>query len=30
MLIFWWAGGVIALLFAVSWFVERYFLHLWS
>jgi len=30
MLIFWWAGGVITLLFAVSWFVERYFLHLWS
>jgi hypothetical protein len=30
MLIFWWAGGMITLLFAVSWFVERYFLHLWS
>jgi hypothetical protein len=30
MLIFWWAGGVISLLFAVSWIVERYVLHLWS
>ena len=30
MLIFWWAGGVITLLFAVSWIVERYVLHLWS
>ena len=29
MLIFWWAGGVISLLFAVAWIVERYVLHLW-
>jgi hypothetical protein len=30
MLLFWWAGGVMVTLFAVSWFVERYFLRLWS
>ena len=30
MLIFWWAGGVIALLFFFSWLVERYFLELRS
>jgi hypothetical protein len=30
MLMFWWAGGVITLLFALSWYVERYVLHLWS
>ena len=30
MLIFWWAGSVLTLLFAVSWIVERYVLYLWS
>ncbi len=30
MLIFWWASGSMALLFLVSWLVERYFLQLWS
>jgi hypothetical protein len=30
MLIFWWGGGAITLLFAVSWLLERYYLHLWS
>ena len=30
MLIFWWGGGVLSLLFAAGWFVERYVLHLWS
>lgn len=30
MLIFWWASGVITLIFAVAWIVERYVLHLWS
>ncbi len=30
MLIFWWAGGVLTVLFGVSWIVERYVLHLWS
>jgi hypothetical protein len=25
MLIFWWGAGIIALLFAVAWVLERYF-----
>ncbi len=28
MMIFWWGSGVMALLFAVAWLVERYD-HLW-
>ncbi len=30
MQIFWWGGGVLSLLFAAGWYVERYVLHLWS
>ncbi len=29
MLIFWWGAGTIALLFALAWLLERYFLELW-
>ena len=29
MLIFWWGGGTIALLYALAWLLERYFLGLW-
>jgi hypothetical protein len=29
MLIFWWGAGVMALLFAVTWLLERYYLGLW-
>ena len=30
MLMFWWGSGLLSLLFAASWFVERYVLHAWS
>ena len=30
MLIFWWGAGVMALLFAIGWLVERYYLGLWE
>jgi hypothetical protein len=29
MMIFWWGGGVIALLYVLGWLLERYFLGLW-
>jgi hypothetical protein len=29
MLIFWWGSGTIALLYALAWLLERYFLELW-
>lgn len=29
MMIFWWGAGAIALLFALAWLIERYFLGLW-
>jgi hypothetical protein len=29
MLIFWWGAGTIALLYALAWLLERYFLELW-
>jgi hypothetical protein len=29
MLIFWWGAGTIALLYALAWLLERYFLALW-
>jgi len=29
MLIFWWAAGGMALLFALAWLYERYYLVLW-
>jgi hypothetical protein len=29
MLIFWWGGGTIALLYGLAWLLERYFLGLW-
>jgi hypothetical protein len=30
MMVFWWGSGLLSLLFAASWFVERYVLHAWS
>jgi hypothetical protein len=29
MMIFWWSAGVIALLYALGWLLERYCLELW-
>jgi hypothetical protein len=29
MMIFWWGAGVIALLYALGWLLERYCLELW-
>jgi hypothetical protein len=29
MLIFWWGAGLMALLFALAWLYERYYLVLW-
>jgi len=29
MMIFWWGAGVMALLFALAWLLERYYLGLW-
>ena len=29
MKIFWWGGGLISLLFAAAWYVQRYVVHLW-
>jgi hypothetical protein len=29
MMIFWWGAGTIALLYALAWLLERYFLELW-
>ena len=29
MMIFWWGSGGIALLYALGWLLERYFLELW-
>ena len=30
MQVFWWAGGALALLFSLSWLLERHFFHQWS
>ena len=29
MKIFWWGAGLISLLFAGAWYVQRYVVHLW-
>ena len=29
MMIFWWGAGAMAVLFAIAWLIERYWLGLW-